>query len=162
MTGRVLVRLKILAVMCLVLSSVGVQAADVPMAEVRANGFEEQRAAIIAGFASGERYSEIEDEQRAEVMGALDRMQDLLGPSTSIDQLKPEVKVAIYNDQEIINTILTKAQAASREVCKRHRTVNSRLKTSECHTVAEWERRREAGRELAERARGTAKEGAGR
>ena len=154
-------RREILAGVCLVLLSVGAQAADVPMAEIRANGFEEQRAAIIAGFASGERYSEIDDEQRADVLGALDRMQGLLDPSTSIDQLPVEAKVAIYNDQEIINTILTDAQAASREVCKRHRTVHSRLKTSECHTVAEWERRREAGRELAERARGTASQGPG-
>ena len=143
--------------MCLVASmsmtaSMSVQAAkDVPMAEVQANGFEDQRADIVAGFADGERYAEISKEQRAEVMGALDRMQDLLGPATSIGQLSPEAKVALYNDQEIVNTILTKAQAASREVCKRHRTVNSRLATNECHTVAEWERRRERARDLAEK-----------
>ena len=156
-------RSMIVAGFCMLLSF-GAHAAkpsDVPMEEVKANGFAEQRAAIIAGFAPGERYSEIDDKQRAEVMGALDRMQTHLAPATSIDQLKPEIKVAVYNDQEIINTILTKAQAASREVCKRHRTVYSRMKTSECHTVAEWDRRREAGRELAERARGTASETGG-
>lgn len=124
------------------------QAADVPMKEVQANAFEEQRAAIVAGFEPGERYSEIDKAQRTEVMDALDRMQDLLGPATSIQELAPEAKVALYNDQEIVNNILTDAQAASREVCKRHRTVNSRLSTNECHTVAEWERRRERAREL--------------
>lgn len=143
-------RSMIFAGMCLV-ASIGAQAADVPMKEVQANGFEDQRAAIVAGFADGERYAEIDKDQRAEVMSALDRMQDLLGPATEIGQLSPEAKVALYNDQEIVNNILTDAQAASREVCKRHRTVNSRLKASECHTVAEWERRRDRARELTEK-----------
>lgn len=144
--------------MCLV-ASMATNAADVPMKEVQAGEFEAQRAAIMAGFADGERYAEIGKEQRVEVMEALDRMQGALGPATSVQQLTPEAKVSLYNDQEIVNNILTEAQAASREVCKRHRTVNSRLKASECHTAAEWERRRDAGREMAERARGTAREG---
>ena len=142
-------RAMIFAGVCL-MASMSVQASkDVPMAEVQASGFEDQRAAIVAGFADGERYAEISKEQRVEVMDALDRMQDVLGPATSVQQLSPEAKVALYNDQEIVNTILTKAQRASREVCKRHRTVNSRLSTNECHTVAEWERRRERAQELA-------------
>ena len=140
-------RSMILAGMCLV-ASMATQAADVPMKEVQAHAFEDQRAAIVTGFGTGEKYSEISKEHRGEVMDALDRMQDLLGPATSIQQLAPEAKVALYNDQEIVNNILTDAQAASREVCKRHRTVNSRLSTNECHTVAEWERRRERAREL--------------
>ena len=160
MPGEMAVRSTILAGMWLV-ASMGAHAADVPMKEVQANGFEAQRAEIVAGFAQGERYGEIGKEQRIEVMDALDRMQALLGPSTAIEQLSPDAKVALYNDQEIVNNILTDAQAASREVCKHHRTVYSRMKKSECHTVAEWERRREAGRELAERARGTARQGPG-
>ena len=134
--------------MCL-LASMTAQATDVPMAKVEANAFEDQRAAIVAGFADGERYAEIDKTQREEVMGALDRMQELLGSSSSVNELSQEARVALYNDQEIVNNILTDAQAASREVCKRHRSVNSRISTNECHTVAEWERRRERARELA-------------
>ena len=136
-------------------------AAESPGKEVAANGFAAQRAAIVAGFDEGGRYAEIGAEERMQVLAALDRMQALLDPSTPVDRLSSGNKVALYNDQEIVNTILTQAQEASREVCEHHRTVNSRLKKSECHTVAEWERRREAGRELAERARGTAGLGPG-
>lgn len=122
-----------------------------PMREIRATAFDEQRASIIEGFADGERYAEIKSDDKTKVLAALDRMSQTLAPGKSIESLSPEAKVAIYNDQEVINTILTDAQEASREVCKRNRTVNSRLKSSECHTVAEWERRRERARELAEK-----------
>lgn len=139
----------------LLLATSATAADKMPMREVQASAFDEQRSAIVEGFADGGRYSEIDAEQKVEVMAALDRMQQLLGPNTSVEQLKPDAKVALYNDQGIVNNILTAAQSASREVCKRNRSVNSRLKASECHTVAEWERRRNRDRELADRARGS-------
>lgn len=135
----------------LLLATTVLAADKMPMREIQPSGFDQQRNAIVDGFASGERYAEIDAEQKVKVLAALDRMQQILGPSTTIEQLAPEAKVALYNDQEIVNTILTDAQEASREVCKRNRTVNSRLKASECHTVAEWERRRERARDLAEK-----------
>lgn len=130
--------------------------AEEPAKKAGGGVFAEQRAAIVAGFEPGGLYSEIKGDQRVEVLGALDRMETVLSRGTPIDKLPPGTKLALYNDQEIINTILTDAQEASREVCKRVRAVESRLKINECHTVAEWERRTEAGRELAARARGTA------
>lgn len=146
----------------LLLAASAFAADQMPMREIQATAFDEQRAAIVGGFADGERYAEIEPEQKTKVLAALDRMEQVLGPAGSIERLSPEAKVALYNDQEVINTILTDAQEASREVCKRNRTVNSRLKNSECHTVAEWERRRERAREMAERARGNVSNPAGK
>lgn len=148
---RSLLLLPCLLLSSLVLSPVARADDQTPMREISATGFDEQRSSIVSGFADGERYAEIKSDDKTKVLAALDRMQQTLGPGTSIESLSPDAKVALYNDQEVINTILTDAQEASREVCKRNRTVNSRLKSSECHTVAEWERRRERARELAEK-----------
>ena len=142
--------------LCLLAVSTAAFAADkVPMREVQANGFDDQRAAIVAGFADEGAYSEIGTDEKAKVMGALDRMSTTLGSATSLDQLKPDARVALFNDQEIVNTILTRAQADSRITCKRDRTVSTRVKSSQCHTVAEWARRAEDARRLSERSHST-------
>lgn len=121
---------------------------ETPITKIEAGAFDAQRKAIVDGFASGERYAEISSGDKAKVMSSLDRIDQLLGDHTEIDALRADEKVSLYNEQEIINNILTKAQKDSREVCKRHRPVNSRLAVNECHTVAEWERRRTEARDL--------------
>lgn len=147
--------MKRLLTACLFLSLVGASAGiaakkkdDAPMAKVEAHAFDAQRDTIVRGFESGERYSEISAPDKEKVLAALDEMERLLGDKTSIDALRPDAKVALFNEQETINTILTAAQADSREVCKRSRPINSRIPVNECHTVAEWQRRRDEARDL--------------
>lgn len=121
-----------------------------PLDEVSSSSLPEQREAVIAAFQPGERFAELDKSGREEVLEAFDRMQDVVDVAGSVGALDPDQKVAVFNDQELINEILTEAQRDSRITCKRNRTVNSRIKTSECHTFAEWERRRERARKLAE------------
>ena len=153
--------MKRLLTACLFLSLVGASAGvvakkkdDAPMPKVEAHAFDAQRASIVDGFQSGERYAEISPADKEKVLASLDKMQRLLGDNTSIDSLRPDDKVELFNEQEVVNTLLTAAQADSREVCKRSRPVNSRIPVNECHTVAEWQRRRDESRDLLdERAR---------
>lgn len=119
-----------------------------PMPAVDASAFDAQRKDIVHGFGDGERYAEISSDDKTKVLASLDRMDALLGDSTSIDALRSDDKVALYNEQETVNTILTKAQQDSREVCKRSRPVNSRIAVNECRTVAEWQRKRDESRDL--------------
>lgn len=109
-----------------------------PLDEVSASSLPEQREAVVAAFQPGERFAELDKTGLEDVLEAFDRMQAVVDEAGSLDALDPDEKVALFNDQELINGILTEARRDSRITCKRSRTVNSRIKTSECHTFAEW------------------------
>lgn len=108
----------------------------------------QQRAAIMGAFGTGERFAELDEPGRKKVIESFDRMQALIGGAASIDELEQDIKVDLFNEQAMLNEVLTQAQRDSRVTCKRYRTVNSRIKNGECHTAAEWERRRERARKL--------------
>lgn len=111
-----------------------------------------QRAAVVQEMEKGERFAEISDKDKQEVFAALDRMEKLVG-ERSVGQLSETEKVALINDQELVNALLTKASVDSRMQCKREKRVGSHRTTSTCRTVAEWRRASEQSREDMERRR---------
>lgn len=102
--------------------------------------FEVQREAIIKALADGETYSEIAARDRQRVRESLDRISGLLGDAQSVDQLPEVAKVEIFNQQELVNTLLTRAREDSRLVCTREKKVGSHRATNNCKTVAERRR----------------------
>ena len=108
--------------------------------------FEAQREAIIEGI-RGKTYRELSDEDRQSVLEALARMEDRLAGVDRIEQLDKRDQTAVFNDQELVNTLLTKAAADSRLVCKRERFVGSNRTTNVCITVGERQRLAEAAQE---------------
>ena len=110
-------------------------------------GFGEQRAAVEAEMVAGGRFAEISDDARGKVSQAFDRMQSVLDGKASMDELRQDDRVALLNDQELINALLTQAKIDSRMVCKRERRVGSHRLTSTCRTAAEWKRASEKSRE---------------
>ncbi|MCK7595585.1 hypothetical protein [Pseudomarimonas salicorniae] len=109
-------------------------------------GFSEQRGRLIESL-NGKLYHEIGDEAKQEVLDALDRMSARLSGVSSIDQLSEPDKVAVFNDQELINTLLSDAAADSRLVCTREKTLGSNMRSNTCLTVAERRRRQEQSQE---------------
>lgn len=108
--------------------------------DVQKSGFAEQKQNIIAQLADGKTYSEISSKDRGVVTAALDRIEVKLSGVGGVESLTMEQKVEVFNDQEVVNTLLTKARKDSRLVCKRETTVSSRLPTTQCLTVAERKR----------------------
>lgn len=102
--------------------------------------FEAQRTAILEALGDGKTYAEIAPEDRRRVVASLDRMSGLLQGVQNVDQLSQENRVAVFNEQETINTVLTKAHADSRLVCTREKKVGSHRTTNMCKTVAERRR----------------------
>lgn len=98
--------------------------------------FAEQRKIIEADLADGETYSEISTEDRATVTQALDRIAGLFQTYGSVERLSWEDRTRMFNDQEQINNILTKAGEDSRLVCRREKKVGSHRVTTQCSTVA--------------------------
>jgi len=97
--------------------------------------FAEQRKAIDARLANGETYSEINQEDRKTVKEALDRMAAVLEQSGGVAALNEEQKVRVFNDQEVVNTILTRAADDSRLVCRREKRIGSNRPTTQCMTA---------------------------
>ncbi|KAF1702002.1 hypothetical protein CSC66_12190 [Pseudoxanthomonas kaohsiungensis] len=105
--------------------------------------FEAQRDAIITALADGKTYAEISVQDRQKVTGSLNRISGLLGDAQSVDQLPQATKVEVFNEQELINTVLTQAREDSRLVCTREKKVGSHRTTNTCKTVAERRRDQE-------------------
>lgn len=111
---------------------------------VNVNGsFADQRQAIEKKLADGKTYSEISGNERSLVKEALARISTAL-ESGGIEALSDTQKAVVFNDQETINNILTKAGEDSRLVCERVEKVGSHRKTTVCLTVAERRRVRES------------------
>lgn len=91
----------------------------------------------------GDDYSELTRTQREEVIAALDRMQATLSGVDSVQHLAPADKTQLFNDQELVNTVLTKAAADSRTVCRQQVRTGSHRHNQVCRTVAEIRRERE-------------------
>jgi hypothetical protein len=139
------------AALCAVILAVAFAApanANPPIVTADPQMFWQQREAIMADIAAGERYRELAAIDRVEVMRALDRIEALLGEKDSIAELTPAQRAELMNAQEIANTLLTTAAADSRLICTRERPVGSRMLTTTCKTVAERRSEREESQEL--------------
>lgn len=93
-------------------------------------------------------YSEISADDRREVRQALARITALMGERQNLQELPPQVQGEVFNDQERINTLLTRAHDDSRQVCQYTRTTGSNMPKSRCLTVAERRRIAEKGKAL--------------
>lgn len=112
-----------------------------------AQSFAEQ-ARQIRQHLQSDTYAEISQEDRRNVQAALSRMEAATQGTADIAAMDGGEKTRLFNDQEIVNTILTKARADSRVVCKREKTVGSHRAVNQCLTVAERRRLRDEAREL--------------
>lgn len=102
--------------------------------------FEEQKKSIEADLANGETYSEISRNDRDLVRTALQRISSALASAGSVDALTDGKKAEVFNDQELVNNILTDAGEDSRLVCTREKKVGSHRTTTRCETVAQRRR----------------------
>lgn len=110
--------------------------------------FEEQRTAILKDLDGGKVYSEITPKERGDVKDALARISGALQAPSGVQGLNDEEKARVFNDQELVNSILTRAGEDSRLVCTREKKVGSHRPTTQCLTVAERRRMAEAGQDL--------------
>jgi len=99
-------------------------------------------------LADGETYSEISVDDRSKVRAALGRITGAIEVAGG-RPLSPEAETNAFNDQEIVNTILTQAKEDSRLVCERERQMGSNRIVSKCMTVAERNRLRDQGQKAA-------------
>ncbi|MCH1908532.1 hypothetical protein MKP15_07045 [Stenotrophomonas sp. Y6] len=124
------------------MSAMAAPVAEKPLMEGKP--YAEQRLRIMSDLQGGEVYSEISAENRARVVDALGRIDALLGTGGHAN-LPEKDKIAVFNDQDLVNTLLTQAREDSRLVCRRERPVGSNRPQNICITVAARRQARENG-----------------
>ena len=109
--------------------------------------FEAQMISIQEALDDGETYGEISATERREVLAALARIRTALDPSGDAGHLSERQKLKVFNDQELINNILTSADEDSQLVCRREKKTGTHLASNQCLTVAERRRAADHARE---------------
>jgi len=104
--------------------------------------FQAQETKLRSDLAAGEVYSEITSVDKGRVLAALDRIAAVAGGS-SIDDLAGDAKVAVLQDQGLVNSVLGKARSDSRLICTRERPMGSNRTTRQCMTAAQRDRLRQ-------------------
>lgn len=123
----------LLLLLCLPLSAI----ASSPVAIHSAEPFAQQQARITADLAKGKLYSEISRQDRQQVNDALDRISTALGADSSVVNLPAEQRTRIEQDQTLVNTLLERAKADSRQICSQQKIIGSNRAQSVCTTVAQ-------------------------
>jgi hypothetical protein len=106
--------------------------------------FVAMRADIEDQIRKSAAFREMDINERKEVARALDRMEKVLSGVAAVDELDPPVQTQLFNDQELVNHVLTKGQADDKVICERTRRVGSNLYSNTCLTVGERRRSKES------------------
>ena len=107
-------------------------------------GFGAQHDAILKALGDGETYRELADEDVQVVKDSLGRISHLLGDVENVNLLPESTRVRVFSEQEKVNTLLVRAHAESRMVCRREKPIGSHRPVNSCLTVGERRRAREA------------------
>lgn len=94
----------------------------------------------------GETYVELKGDDRSRVRTSLSRLRAITERYPQGTSMPESAKVEQLNDQQIVNTVLTQAREDSRLICKREKVTGSNRATTQCMTVAQRARAKEAGR----------------
>lgn len=97
---------------------------------------------------NSESYSEISLEDKSRVQQALGRIKLKMEGHTLSSELSPQDRTAVFNDQELVNTVLSRAREDSRLICRRERSTGSNMAQNVCMTVAQRRKAEANGRAL--------------
>jgi hypothetical protein len=84
-------------------------------------------------------FKDLSDRQRADLMVKQDEVLGLLQGVDTLDALRPEQRVVVFNNLEWIKSVVAKAED-ERMVCEYTKTVGSHMARSVCLSAREWER----------------------
>lgn len=93
-------------------------------------------AAVREQIKPGGRYEYVNDKERFTIGQKLDDMNALFASHESVAAMSQQDKIQLYNDQETINSILTKRDG-ERVICKKEAPIGSHIPVTTCHTYAQ-------------------------
>ena len=110
--------------------------------------FEQERADLAYEVESGTRYGDLTPRERQSALDSLARIAKLMDGVTSLDKMSRPNKVKLFNLQEKVNTILTKADPDNTLECRQEKVVGSHKPHHVCQTLAERKRNSENSRDF--------------
>ena len=100
------------------------------------DSFASVSAAVRDEIKPGGRYEYVNDKERFAINQKLDDMGALFASHDSVATMSQENKIRLYNDQESINSILTRRDG-ERVICKKEAPIGSHIPVTTCHTYAQ-------------------------
>ena len=108
--------------------------------------FEAVAADVRKEMEPGGRYQYVRPDERRKVDQKLGEMGALFEQSPSAADMSESSKIALYNAQEVVNSILTRRDG-DRVICSKTAPVGSHIPVVSCHTYAQEEQARRGTRD---------------
>ncbi|HEX5121612.1 MAG TPA: hypothetical protein VFV97_00095 [Rhodanobacteraceae bacterium] len=86
----------------------------------------------------GGRYEQVKARERVTIEQALTDMEGLMQATGGVEHMKQDDKVKLFNDQEVVNAILTKRDN-DRVICDNAPKLGSHVRSTGCHTYGQEE-----------------------
>jgi hypothetical protein len=103
--------------------------------------FAEVAANVRTEMQPGGRYGYVKADERKTVDQKLTEIEVLFGTNDSVQSMRQDRKVALFNAQEVINSILTRRDR-DRVICKNEPPLGSHIPVTSCHTYGQEEEAR--------------------
>lgn len=87
---------------------------------------------------AGGRYEYVKAKERVTIEQALAEMDALFTASGGVEHMKQDDKVKLFNDQEVVNSILTRRDR-DRVICDNAPKLGSHVRSTGCHTYGQEE-----------------------
>jgi hypothetical protein len=87
---------------------------------------------------AGGRYEYVKPRERAQIEQSLAEMDALFKASGGVQNMKQDDKVRLFNDQEVVNSILTRRDK-DRVICDNAPKLGSHVRSTGCHTYGQEE-----------------------
>lgn len=107
--------------------------------------FESVSSNVRKELEKGGRYEYVKPEERRQIEQKLTDMAAAFNESGSVETMKEDTKIRLFNDQEVVNSILTKRDK-DRVICKKQAPVGSHIPVTSCHTYGQEEDARRGSR----------------
>jgi hypothetical protein len=98
--------------------------------------FEQVSAKVREEMREGGRYQYVKPSERSTIEQKLSEMESLFKQSDTVQGMNEQTKIALFNDQEVVNSILTQRDA-DRVICKREAPIGSHIPVTTCHTYGQ-------------------------
>ena len=95
----------------------------------------------------GGRYEFVKPQERVTIAAKLTEMDALFKENGAVAKMKPDQKIRLYNDQEVVNSILTQRDS-DRVICENRLPIGSHIPVTSCHTYGQAEEARKGTRKI--------------
>lgn len=114
---------------------------------VDGEAFLERKAEIEADLEEGVRYEHLDPADERRIRSALARLAARLEGVRTLEDIPRNLRAKVFNDQEMINTLLSEVDSFRQMVCKRESAAGTHFKQTTCKTEGEWAQLQEASQE---------------